>query len=46
MGRLLFFVNLLLALLLGFAIGVGVGWINGQNNRPVGGPVSAGRMVQ
>lgn len=46
MGRFLFFVNLVLALLLGFAIGIGVGWINGQHDRQDVRPVSVGRMVQ
>ena len=32
MGRLLRFLNLIVALGLGFAIGVGVGWLNGQAN--------------
>ena len=35
MSRFLFFFNLLLALVLGFAIGAGIGWINGQkDSRP------------
>ncbi len=46
MGRFLFFVNLVLALLLGFAIGMGVGWINGQHDRQDAGSVSVSRMVQ
>jgi hypothetical protein len=33
-GRFLFFLNLLLALVLGFAIGAGIGWINSQKERP------------
>lgn len=33
-GRFLFFLNLLLALVLGFAIGAGIGWINGQKELP------------
>lgn len=32
-SRLFFFANLLLALVLGFAIGAGIGWINGQKER-------------
>ena len=46
MSRLVFFLNLLLALLIGFAVGAGVGWINGQNNWQDGKPISADRMVQ
>ena len=34
MNRFLFFLNLLLALALGFSIGAGIGWINGQKDSP------------